>query len=130
MAITPLAFLLARSIRRSERPDDSNSSSNSKEEQHIHKLAEAYMVGKWSIGGTKADVWNFGLTLYFMLFGIHIDEYYLNNVDKLLLKGEFTYPKREPPDSFLFSMITKCLNPKVSARPSVHELVQDFYVIK
>jgi len=92
----------------------------------LRKLPESYMVGKFSVGGSKADIWNFGLTLFFIIFGKHADEYFCNKAENILLKGEILFPKKDDPDPFLLSIIKKCLNPVPYFRPTAQNLFAEF----
>lgn len=100
----------------------------SEDKATLYGGCDPYQVGRFCVGGCKADIWNFGLTLYFMLFGIQIDTYYRNDLSMLLKKGEYRCPKGvEGKDAeTLRNIMTRCLCPDAGKRPTAEELLDEF----
>eukprot|EP00826_Nyctotherus_ovalis_P059195 TRINITY_DN8210_c0_g1_i1.p1 TRINITY_DN8210_c0_g1~~TRINITY_DN8210_c0_g1_i1.p1 ORF type:complete len:659 (+),score=201.43 TRINITY_DN8210_c0_g1_i1:359-2335(+) len=74
---------------------------------------------------SKTDIWSFGMVLYYIVFGLHPEDYAGNyNISALLKNGEVKYDKnraRESPE--LTSMMDATLKVNPEERPTAAELL-------
>ncbi len=76
----------------------------------------------------RADIWSYGMLLYFILYGMHIQK--LNKYENML-KGALTYPKRELPaeEEELRKAMLSCLKRQPQDRPTSDALLEEIEMI-
>jgi len=73
----------------------------------------------------KTDIWSYGMLLYFLIFGIHAEQYSGNhNLSTIMKKGEVKFDdKRARNSKDLVKLMLECLKVKASDRPPASKLV-------
>lgn len=73
----------------------------------------------------KTDIWSYGMLIYFLLFGLHADQYKENTQQKIY-KGDIKYDtKRQNVSPELLALMKACLIVEPKDRPSSAELLNN-----
>ena len=75
---------------------------------------------------SKTDIWSYGMLLYFLIFGVHAENYPGNNTVRMLRKGEIKFNDKKAslsPD--LVQLMWQCLKPIASQRLPAEELLKN-----
>eukprot|EP00826_Nyctotherus_ovalis_P016032 TRINITY_DN14617_c0_g2_i2.p1 TRINITY_DN14617_c0_g2~~TRINITY_DN14617_c0_g2_i2.p1 ORF type:complete len:372 (+),score=83.53 TRINITY_DN14617_c0_g2_i2:580-1695(+) len=67
----------------------------------------------------RADIWSYGMLLYYIIFGVHPDKYPGQHMNDVLKTGELRYDKERAAKSRqLFEVLVSCVKVNSIARPS------------
>jgi len=74
---------------------------------------------------SKSDIWSYGMLLYYLIFGIHPNDYRgNNNLYHILTTGEVKYDKEHAKKyQDLIGVMTVCLMPDPEERPTASQLL-------
>lgn len=96
-----------------------------KEVSMLYKGPEGVLKEAKGKCSCKSDVWSYGMLLYFLVFGVHANEYPGNNAEAILRKGDIRYDmKKAGLSPGLFDMIKRCLKVNPEERPNAIELLK------
>lgn len=70
-------------------------------------------------GDSRADIWSYGMLLYYLIFGVHPDKHPGQNMNDVLKTGELKYNRpRAARSKELFEVLASCVKVNPIARPS------------